>query len=222
MNKREIASLAFKIAGIYALIIAIQMVQLITFYIREIISPTNPGSTGQPWGSPDWIATLFLIISLIPLLLLITIACILIIRSTKFAIRMFPEAEHEPTETRYLGIQALAYSVVGLFLIASSIPQLFAIIAQIITYSSFGGTPAWLPVISQLVGTCLKLILGLLLFFGCHGVARFWSKLRYAGIRREMGICEKCGYDLTGNTSGVCPECGEKISEPTETNQGNP
>jgi len=23
--------------------------------------------------------------------------------------------------------------------------------------------------------------------------------------------CQKCGYNLTGNTSGICPECGEKI-----------
>ena len=23
--------------------------------------------------------------------------------------------------------------------------------------------------------------------------------------------CRKCGYDLTGNVSGVCPECGERI-----------
>ncbi len=26
------------------------------------------------------------------------------------------------------------------------------------------------------------------------------------------GHCQKCGYDLTGNVSGVCPECGEKTS----------
>lgn len=24
----------------------------------------------------------------------------------------------------------------------------------------------------------------------------------------RAGLCEGCGYDLTGNTSGVCPECG--------------
>ena len=28
--------------------------------------------------------------------------------------------------------------------------------------------------------------------------------------RRKKGLCLKCGYNLTGNVSGVCPECGEK------------
>jgi hypothetical protein len=27
--------------------------------------------------------------------------------------------------------------------------------------------------------------------------------------RRRRGLCVKCAYDLTGNVSGVCPECGE-------------
>lgn len=27
--------------------------------------------------------------------------------------------------------------------------------------------------------------------------------------RREQGLCAECGYDLTGNDSGVCPECGK-------------
>ena len=26
--------------------------------------------------------------------------------------------------------------------------------------------------------------------------------------REAMGLCAGCGYDLTGNVSGVCPECG--------------
>ena len=29
--------------------------------------------------------------------------------------------------------------------------------------------------------------------------------------RRKRGLCLNCGYDLTGNVSGICPECGEKI-----------
>ena len=30
-------------------------------------------------------------------------------------------------------------------------------------------------------------------------------------IRASRGLCETCGYDLTGNESGVCPECGESM-----------
>jgi predicted RNA-binding Zn-ribbon protein involved in translation (DUF1610 family) len=29
--------------------------------------------------------------------------------------------------------------------------------------------------------------------------------------RKEKGQCLACGYDLTGNVSGTCPECGEKV-----------
>lgn len=30
--------------------------------------------------------------------------------------------------------------------------------------------------------------------------------------RRRRGLCINCGYDLTGNVSGVCPECGSSAS----------
>ncbi len=30
---------------------------------------------------------------------------------------------------------------------------------------------------------------------------------------RRKGLCLKCGYDLEGNVSGVCPECGAEIKE---------
>ena len=29
--------------------------------------------------------------------------------------------------------------------------------------------------------------------------------------RQKRGLCETCGYNLTGNVSGVCPECGDSI-----------
>jgi hypothetical protein len=29
--------------------------------------------------------------------------------------------------------------------------------------------------------------------------------------RATHGRCARCGYDLTGNASGVCPECGAAI-----------
>ena len=41
-----------------------------------------------------------------------------------------------------------------------------------------------------------------------------WTVVRDARRRhrrRKKGLCLQCGYDLTGNVSGVCPECGERV-----------
>ena len=44
------------------------------------------------------------------------------------------------------------------------------------------------------------------------GVPSFivWRRTR----RPRAGHCVNCGYDLTGNTSGVCPECGTEVESP--------
>ena len=42
-------------------------------------------------------------------------------------------------------------------------------------------------------------------------LVRSWH-VRQADRRRE-GRCLACGYSLTGNTSGVCPECGSCVVE---------
>jgi len=34
--------------------------------------------------------------------------------------------------------------------------------------------------------------------------------------RRKSGKCVSCGYDLTGNVSGVCPECGTAVEPHTD------
>jgi len=39
------------------------------------------------------------------------------------------------------------------------------------------------------------------------GVVLLWRHRR----RRLPGFCRKCGYNLTGNVSGICPECGTPI-----------
>lgn len=31
-------------------------------------------------------------------------------------------------------------------------------------------------------------------------------------VYESPGVCRRCGYDLTGNVSGQCPECGQAIA----------
>ena len=39
-----------------------------------------------------------------------------------------------------------------------------------------------------------------------------YQAVRSRSASRGLSRCPRCGYDLTGNVSGVCPECGGGIS----------
>ena len=54
---------------------------------------------------------------------------------------------------------------------------------------------------------CLSVPLPLLLLLTLIGTGLLWR----LDHRFPPGYCQDCGYDLTGNTSGVCPECGTPI-----------
>jgi len=50
-------------------------------------------------------------------------------------------------------------------------------------------------------------------FFGSFAVLIVSLQTCYWALSECYGPepCSKCGYDLTGNVSGVCPECGESL-----------
>lgn len=58
--------------------------------------------------------------------------------------------------------------------------------------------------------TGLAVLMGLVLAAAVVPTVRAW---RWTTLdEREIeGRCLKCGYDLTGNVSGVCPECGTPV-----------
>jgi hypothetical protein len=59
---------------------------------------------------------------------------------------------------------------------------------------------AWIP------GLPILLLCSYPIFALCIGILRVFYERRHGG-------CQNCGYNLTGNTSGVCPECGAYIAK---------
>ena len=55
-----------------------------------------------------------------------------------------------------------------------------------------GFVPGWIPLLLVALPTAII----------------FWRDRRR---RFPVGHCKKCGYDLTGNVSGRCPECGQRV-----------
>jgi len=49
------------------------------------------------------------------------------------------------------------------------------------------------------------------MFATCPTIAFIRGPLR-RWRRKRKSLCVKCGYDLTGNESGVCPECGTAVA----------
>ena len=60
------------------------------------------------------------------------------------------------------------------------------------------GIPWWLPFLLLAAYPTIAFI---------RGPLRRWPRSR-------KGRCLKCGYDLTGNVSGTCPECGTEVKQP--------
>ncbi len=75
---------------------------------------------------------------------------------------------------------------------------------------------SWLQVDAEHIGFDLPLWIPFLLF-AVPTMYLWWMYLWWADRRCiPPGHCRKCGYNLTGNVSGVCPECGVVVPLQTE------
>ncbi len=60
------------------------------------------------------------------------------------------------------------------------------------------------------------------LYFFCSLILVFSAGILARAYRQWVGLCMQCGYNLTGNTSGVCPECGALTRQRPEQFSGSP
>jgi hypothetical protein len=66
----------------------------------------------------------------------------------------------------------------------------------------------WLPSVDHSSGIMVVVPIWMLLVVIAIPTAFLWVRDRR---RFPRGHCQACGYNLTGNVSGVCPECGRKV-----------
>lgn len=78
---------------------------------------------------------------------------------------------------------------------------------------------AHIPFVGQLVGLIVVVMIAIQLNKGYRAGDKFartrviWKKYARSPVFGGDGLlCEQCGYDLTGNLSGACPECGTAVS----------
>jgi uncharacterized RDD family membrane protein YckC len=77
-----------------------------------------------------------------------------------------------------------------------------------------------IPIVGGLVGLVVILIIAMQVAKGYRLGDRFaqtrviWKKYARLPVFGGDGlVCENCSYDLHGNMSGICPECGTPLSE---------
>ncbi len=113
----------------------------------------------------------------------------------------FPLNNHGSLEDAGIGAGAVYYDYESMMGYPSTWPM---------SFTSKRGFWLWKPRIigSRYVVTVLiPLWIPFLVIAAPTGV--LWYRERRS-VRHELGLCANCHYNLAGNTSGVCPECGQE------------
>jgi len=164
MTKKEVAVLSFKVLSVYAFMKAIDRSYNFLYYFlyRNQIEEHRQASLG--------------LIS-IPSLLYGLCGIALWFIAPYLASSIFKSTQpEEGARASYADIQEIAFSIVGLFILAISLPDLVsAITFFLMSSSTFGAKNA---MVHSIVVFTAKSILGLWLFLGSHGIANFVRSMR--------------------------------------------
>ena len=170
MDNDHIGSLALKILAVYAIILLINAIPTMAWVI----------SGGYLDAQYSLAATLHKWVLLFPLLALLVMVLIMVMYSRPLG-RYLVESDAEITPAPDEDIvwkQSLAFSVVGVILIASSLPDL---IVWVIT-KLYGGRHAPGSILGlgwpEFATYLIKLLFGLILFLGAKSLAETWKKFK--------------------------------------------
>ena len=175
MSKREIASLACKVLGIYLVIQGINVMANVLSI--SIVTPNQM--------APESLTNI-----VFPFIFLIIFGVLLWFLSDKLSVSM---AKGEIHSNEGLGINAsdiqrISFSVLGLFFIGNSLPKLVSTLTNAYAMSELNSTTRLL---FGAGGAITQFIVGLGIFLGSQGLVNFLHIIRTAGLKREDEYEEK-------------------------------
>jgi hypothetical protein len=110
----------------------------------------------------------------------------------------------------------LALKAIGLLVIAQAVPGLIvscgSVALNFLTNGMFGYDPTGISSweLRSGIAHVLSALVGLYLLFGGRWIVNL-------AIPSNRPYCHECGYELTGNITGLCPECGTPNLPPERT-----
>ena len=159
MNSRNAAEIALGVAGVWLIVSRIPELGVSLVY-----------SALEPDGSVPWFP-------LVHVGLVIVCGLGLLLLRHRIASWLVPTPQPDFSGS-VAGLQAAAFSVVGLFLLAQGLADLLARLTRSIADSGNAS-------LDRLGGPLAQIAVGLALFLGARGLATIWQSLRTAG--RQSG-----------------------------------
>lgn len=173
MSQREIAALALRLLGVYCMVTG----------LPYIVSIAGALADGLPLAE----RLVRVVVMLLPGGTLVVVGLLLLAAADPAARLLVGRAADTPLVEHWTSrqVQGLAFSVLGAYLVATSLPGLLALVGQMIymhgTVSFASRTQAETTMsfqLSRVAENLLQLALGVWLFLGARGFSNLWHRLR--------------------------------------------
>lgn len=179
MTIKNLAGLSCKVLAVYTLVLALQSLNYFAILPVSIME-----------NFPSGVTTLLVMVAFIPSILLLTLAAILWFRADRFAGHMAPDKNTSGEKTAVSGedVQVIAFSVVGVLVLAGAVPELFQFVSNLVLQRSLQdhslSETVSVYTVSRAIGLAVRLVIGFWLLLGARGLAGLFNTLREAGLRR--------------------------------------
>jgi hypothetical protein len=184
MNKLEIGTLSLKLAGIYIFFLAMPVL-LSLAQLLDMMSWIPLGQAQEVQAQKRQYIFLFYA-SLSALLVYLFSSYVLFFKAEKISFFLFPKNQPDvdtaPVSKR--NIQMIAFSIIGLFFLMDSIPNVFSSVSELIfakiniPHLNMYRYLSERQVFPTLIGSTIQLLLGLRLFLGPKWLVGLWDRFQ--------------------------------------------